>query len=80
MGLLGNNEEKNSASLEKYHIDDLDPKYLNIVKGIADDLAKINLLEYAKGGSPDICQMALLSAIARQNFIIIQLLDEIAKK
>lgn len=87
MGFLGNKEEKNEEKVQKlmakYHLENISPKYADQVKEIAADLAGNKMIEVGtllQGNGVDSAKMSYLSAIMKQNFIIIQLLDEIAKK
>lgn len=88
MGLLGNNdakkEEKVQKLLSKYGLQNLsDPRDIEAVKNIAIDLAGSRAIEFGtllQGNSADAVKMSYLNAIMQQNFIIIRLLDRIAKK
>lgn len=88
MGLLGNNEakkeEKVQKLLAKYGLQNLsDPRDIEAVKNIATDLAGNKAIEYGTlllGNSEEAVKMSYLNAIMQQNFIIIRLLDRIAKK
>ena len=88
MGLLGNNdakkEEKVQKLLSKYGLQNLsDPRDIEAVKNIAIDLAGNKAIEFGallQGNSADAVKMSYLNAIMQQNFIIIRLLDRIAKK
>lgn len=87
MGFLGNKEEKNEEKVQKlmtkYHLENVSPKYADQVKEIAAELAGNKMIEVGtllQGNGVDSAKMSYLSAIMKQNFIIIQLLDEIAKK
>ena len=87
MGLLGNNEEKREEKaqklMKKYHLENMSGKYAEQVKDIATALSGNKLIELGsalQGNGTDAAKMSYLDAIVKQNFIIIQLLDEIAKK
>ena len=88
MGLLGNSDEKQAAKaqkiMEKYGLDKLSPEYQDKVKAISQELAGMGLMEtgmklsFAK--SEEQLKVSYLHAIFEQNWIIIRLLDDIAKK
>jgi hypothetical protein len=87
MGLLGNNEEKQQEKvqklLHKYHVDNVSSDISEDIKEIASDLAGNKMIELGtllQGNGADSAKMSYMSAIMKQNFIIIRLLDEIAHK
>ncbi len=87
MGLLGNNEEKQQEKvqklLHKYHVDNVSSDISEDIKEIAQDLAGNKMIELGtllQGNGADSAKMSYMSAIMKQNFIIIRLLDEIAHK
>jgi hypothetical protein len=87
MGLLGNNEEKQQEKvqklLHKYHVDNVSSDISEDIKEIACDLAGNKMIELGtllQGNGADSAKMSYMSAIMKQNFIIIRLLDEIAHK
>ena len=87
MGLLGNNEEKQQEKvqklLRKYHVDNVSSDISEDIKEIAYDLAGNKMIELGtllQGNGADSAKMSYMSAIMKQNFIIIRLLDEIAHK
>lgn len=87
MGMFGNNEEKQQEKakkiMEKYHLENVSSKYADQVKEIALELSGNKMIEVGsllQGNAVDSTKLSYLSAIMRQNWIIIQLLDEIAKK
>ena len=87
MGMFGNNEEKQQEKaqkiMQKYHLENVSSKYADQVKEIAMELSGNKMIEIGtllQGNSVDSTKLSYLSAIMRQNWIIIQLLDEIAKK
>lgn len=76
-------EEKIAKLMRKYHLEDVSPKYAPQVKEIALELSGNKMIEFGtllQGNSVDSTKLSYLSAIMRQNWIIIQLLDEIARK
>ncbi len=90
MSLFGNGvskEEKKAQELEKfaqrYHLDDLDPRDLETVKQIANDLMGNGLLKMGVGlsGKPeDSAKLTYLSALVQQNWLIINQLSRISKQ
>ena len=72
--------ENRLNQIAKYQLESPNSKYVEEVSGIAQDLGGLDLLEHVRYGMPEVCNTTLLSAIARQNFVIIQLLNEIAQK
>lgn len=89
MGMFGSKmskEEKQAQEIaklvEKYHLDDMDPRDLATVKNIAADLAGNGLLKVGVslgGKSEDVAKITYLSAIVEQNWLIINQLSRIAK-
>lgn len=80
-------EEKTQKLLQKYGLEDLaDPRDVESVRQIATELTGTGLMELGValggGNEKDILktQMAYERAIVEQNFIIIRLLDKLAKK
>jgi len=90
MGLFGNAEEKEAkkeekmnAIMAKYGLEKLSPEYRDKVKAINIELAGMGLQEagikLSMAKSEDQLKVSYLHAIFEQNWIIIRLLDEIAK-
>ena len=80
-------EEKTQKLLQKYGLEDLaDPRDVESVRQIATELTGTGLMELgmALGGGSEKdflkTQMQYERAIVEQNFIIIRLLDKLAKK
>lgn len=87
MGMFGNSEEKQNEKVEKllkkYHVENVSSDISTDVKEIATDLAGNKMIEVGtllQGNGADSAKMSYMSAIMKQNFIIIRLLDEIAHK
>lgn len=90
MALFGNGaskEEKKAQELEKfaqrYHLDDLDPRDLETVKQIANDLMGNGLLKVGislSGKPEDSTKLTYLSALVQQNWLIINQLSRISKQ
>lgn len=87
MGLLGNSEEKQKEKAEKllnrYHLNNVSSEISTEVQEIATDLAGNKAIELGtllQGNGADAVKMSYLSAIMKQNWIIIRLLDKIANK
>lgn len=85
--MFGNKEEKQNEKLQKmlkkYNIENVSSDISEDVQAIANDLAGNKMIELGtllQGNGADAVKMSYLSAIMRQNFIIIKLLDEIAHK
>lgn len=87
MGLFGNDnksEDKAAKMMAKYGLESVSPKYADKVKDIANELAGMGLVEagmklsFAK--SEEQLKVSYLHAIFEQNWLIIRLLDDIAKK
>ena len=82
-----NKEDKKTAKvealLEKYGLQELkDPRDVESVRAIASSLMGNKLIELGtalSGNGDDAAKMSYLSAIVEQNWIIIRLLDKIAK-
>lgn len=74
-------QEELQKYIERYNIDDLDPKDLEIVKNIANDLAGNGLLKlglalsFADGA--DQAKVSYLSALVEQNWLIINQLSRL---
>lgn len=91
MGLFNTNNEKKEEkqkrkmqeTLNKYELNNLDPKYANAVNNISLALAGNNLIELGSTlgmTSAENLTTSYLKAIVEQNFIMIRQLDEISKK
>lgn len=85
--MFGNNEEKKQEKvnklMERYKITNVSSDISEDVLAIAQDLAGNKMIEVGtllQGNGADAVKMSYLSAIMKQNFIIIKLLDEIAHK
>lgn len=85
--MFGNNEEKKQEKvnklMERYKITNVSSDISEDVLAIAQDLAGNKMIELGtllQGNGSDAVKMSYLSAIMKQNFIIIKLLDEIAHK
>ena len=84
MGMFDSKEDKVAKLMEKYVLKEVSPKYADKVQGIAQELAGMGLMEtgmklsFAK--SEEQLKVSYLHAIFEQNWIIIRLLDDIAKK
>ena len=82
-----NKEDKKTAKvealLEKYGLQELkDPRDVESVRAIAASLMGNKLIELGtalSGNGDDAAKMSYLSAIVEQNWIIIRLLDKLAK-
>ena len=88
MGLFGNGETKEEKKarkiqelLQKYGLDNLsDPRDLEAVKNISNNLAGNNLIELGtalQGNGVDSAKLTYMRAIMEQNFIIIRQLDRL---
>lgn len=80
-------EEKQAQEIEKmvkkYHLDDLSPEDLDTVKQIAADLAGNGLISFGvtlSGKAEDVAKLSYLSALVRQNWLIINQLSRISKQ
>ena len=89
MALFGgpSKEEKQAQELEKfmqrYHLDDLDPRDLETVRNIASDLAGNGMLKLGislSGKPEDTAKISHLSALVQQNWLIINQLARISKQ
>ena len=87
MGLFGNDnksEDKAVKIMAKYGLEDVSPKYADKVKDIAQELAGMGLQEtgmkLSMAKAEEQLKVSYLHAIFEQNWIIIRLLDDIAKK
>jgi hypothetical protein len=85
--MFGNNEEKKQEKVEKllerYKVQNVSADISEDILAIAQDLAGNKMIEVGtllQGNGADATKMSYLSAIMKQNFIIIKLLDEIAHK
>jgi hypothetical protein len=85
--MFGNSEEKRNEKvqklLKKYNIENVSSDISEDVLAIATDLTGNKAIEVGamlQGSGADAVKMSYLSAIMRQNWIIIKLLDEIAHK
>lgn len=89
MALFGekiSKEEKQAQEIakmvNKYHLNDLPAEDLDTVKQIAADLAGSGLISFGvtlSGKSEDVAKLSYLSALVRQNWLIINQLSRIAK-
>lgn len=89
MGLFGekvSKEEKQAQEVaklvNKFHLDDLSPEDLDTVRMIATDLAGNGLINFGvalSGKAEDVAKLTYLSALVRQNWLIINQLSRIAK-
>ena len=79
----GNSEDKTEKIMAKYGLENVSSKYTDKVKDIASELAGMGMLEtgmklsFAK--SEEQLKVSYLHAIFEQNWLIIRLLDDIAK-
>lgn len=85
MGLFENDkkDEKLQKLLKKYHVENVSSDISENVQDIAYELMGNKAIEVGtlfQGNSVDATKMSYLSAIMKQNWIIIRLLDEIAQK
>ena len=89
MALFGgpSKEEKQAKELEKfmqrYHLDDLDPRDLETVRSIASDLAGNGMLKLGislSGKPEDTAKITYLSVLVQQNWLIINQLARISKQ
>lgn len=90
MALFGekiSKEEKQAREIEKfvnkYHLDDLAPEDLDTVRQIAGDLAGNGLISFGvnlSGKAEDVAKLTYLSALVRQNWLIINQLSRISKQ
>jgi hypothetical protein len=85
--MFGNNEEKKQEKVEKllerYKVQNVSADISEDILAIAQDLAGNKMIEVGtllQGNGADATKMSYLSAIMKQNFIIIKLLDKIAHK
>lgn len=88
MGFLENaqakQEKKLMALMKKYHLENVSPEIAPQIREINNELLGTGImktgmaLSFAK--AEEQVKVAYLNAIMKQNFIIIRLLDEIAKK
>lgn len=76
-------QEQFDKFMEKYHINELDPKDLEIVKNIANDLAGNGFLKAGMAlsfsSAPDQAKVTYLSALVEQNWLIINQLSRLNK-
>ena len=89
MGLFDSKEEKDAKkeaklkeAMAKYGLQDISDDYAPYVRDIQLELMGNKLIEFGtalQGNGVDSAKMSYLSAIMKQNWIIIRLLDEIAK-
>ena len=86
MGLFNNEDkqlEKAEKIMKKYHLEKISADYQEQVKEISTDLAGNKMIEAGtllQGNAVDLAKLSYLSAIMKQNWIIIRLLDELAHK
>ena len=84
MGLFDSADEKTKKALEKHHLENISEKYAQAVQEINAELVGTGAMEtgmklsFAK--SEELLKISYLRALVEQNWIIIRLLDEIAKK
>lgn len=85
--MFGNNEDKQQEKVEKllkrYNIENVSSDISSDIQAIANDLAGNKMIEMGtlfQGNANEAAKMSYLSAIMKQNFIIIKLLDKIANK
>lgn len=85
--MFGNNEDKQQEKVEKllkrYNIENVSSDISSDIQAIANDLAGNKMIEMGtlfQGNATEAAKMSYLSAIMKQNFIIIKLLDKIANK
>lgn len=72
-----------SKMINKYHLDELAPEDLDTVKQIAADLAGNGLITFGttlSGKAEDVAKLSYLSALVRQNWLIINQLSRISKQ
>ena len=82
MGLFMTPEQEAQKLLQKYHLTDLQKEDMEIVMQIADDISGNELLKKGTaltGRSEDLAKITYLSAIVRQNWIMINQLSRIEK-
>lgn len=86
MGLFGNSnsDDKTEKLMTKYGLESISPKYADKVKDIASELSAMGIMEtgmkLSLAKSEEQLKVSYLHAIFEQNWIIIRLLDDIAKK
>lgn len=87
MGLFGNDnksEDKAAKMMAKYGLESVSLKYADKVRDIAQELAGMGLQEtgmkLSMAKAEEQLKVSYLHAIFEQNWIIIRLLDDIAKK
>lgn len=91
MGLFGSaedreakNEEKINKMMAKYGLENLSPEYAEKVKVIQSELLGIGLMEtgmkLSMAKAEEQMKVSYLHAIYEQNWMIIRLLNDIAKK
>jgi hypothetical protein len=91
MGLLSSKESKEEKQqqemnkfMQKYKLENIDVKDLEMIKEISSDLLALGLfkvgmaLSFAKGEEQ--AKVGYLSALVKQNWIIIRKLDDISRK
>lgn len=82
MALFISKEQEVENLLKKYHLNNLPEEDLENVRQIANDLAGNNLITFGtrlSGKPEDVAKMTFLSALVRQNWIIINQLSAIVK-
>lgn len=82
MGLFMTPEQEAQKLLQKYHLTALPKEDMEIVTQIADDLAGNGLITLGtrlSGKAEDVAKITYLSALVRQNWILINQLSRIEK-
>lgn len=77
---LSSSDSRTWNLIEKFQLGDLDDSYMPVIRQLADDVAAQNLLTTNTnlfGTGPQAMTAAALSAIVKQNFIIISQLSHI---
>lgn len=76
-------EEKTEKLMAKYGLENISADYAPYVKEITTELIGNKMIAFGatlQGNGIESAKLSYLSAIMKQNWIIIRLLDEIAKK
>lgn len=82
MSLFSSKEQEVQKLLEKYHLNSLPNDDMETVVQIANDLAGNGLITFGtrlSGKPEDVAKMTYLSALVRQNWIMINQLSRIEK-
>ena len=77
---LSSSDSRTWNLIEKFQLGDLDDSYMPVIRQLADDVAAQNLLTtntHLFGTAPQAMTAAALSAIVKQNIIIISQLSHI---